>query len=112
MGRLLEVIENTPKPDHNFVGTIAFKSEELTLPNGSVMALGIDAGHWVLVYQKEKKASFVVYEYDSASNSLLVDKKSGTQHDYRQMKELIDYFFSHAYTDDLVTILPSGGDYA
>ena len=112
MSKLINAIDSTTCIDKTFIGTIAFKSEDIELPNGSTMALGIDCGRWVLIYQNEKGDSFVVYEYDSTNNSLLIDKKAGDKHDFIKMKEHINYFFTHAYTDDLVTIVPSGGENA
>ncbi len=94
--------------DHNFVGTIAFRNEQLTLPDGSTIALGIDGGHWVLVYQKGKGAQFRVYDYDGHTKLFRVDKKPGADKDLAEMKRLVKYFFSNAHTEDLVTILPSG----
>jgi len=112
MPKLVSAIDSTMHFDKAFIGTIAFKSEDIELPNGSTMALGIDCGRWVLIYQKEKGDQFVVFEYDSGNNTLLVDKKAGGKNDFLRMKEHINYFFTHAYTDDLVTIIPSGGENA
>ena len=106
MTRLAKYIEQTELPDRAFVGTIAFRNEELTLPDGSKMALGIDGGHWVLVYQQSAGATFQVFEYDQPDKKIVVDKKAGSAEDIKAFKKLIGYMFSHTDTDDLVTLLP------
>ena len=106
MTRLAKFIEQTDVLDRAFVGTIAFRNEELTLPDGSKMALGIDGGHWVLVYQKGAGSSFQVFEYDQPDHKIVVDKKAGSAEDIKTFKKLIGYMFGHADTDDLVTLLP------
>ena len=110
MAKLEEIITSAEE-NHQFVGTIAFKSEEITLPDGSTMALGIDCGHWVLVYQRKKGAAFVVYDYDSDTKAFRADKMPGTRYDFQQMRQLIKYFFASARDEDLVTILPPGSAY-
>ncbi len=92
--------------DENFVGTIAFKSEDITLPDGSKIALGIDRGHWVLIYQDPKTNEIIAYEYDEHKGNILKDKKPGTKEDIQEMCRLINYFFDNALVDDVVTILP------
>jgi len=106
MAKLEDVIFSANKEDRQFVGTIAFRNDEIFLPDGSSMALGIDGGHWVLVYQRGRGVHFTVYEYDSNKQALRVDKKPGSDEDYKEMKKLIGYFFSHARTEDLITIIP------
>jgi hypothetical protein len=106
MTRLAKFIEQVDLPDRNFVGTIAFRSEELTLPDGSKMALGIDGGHWVLVYQKGAGSAFQVFEYDQPSRNILVDKKAGSAEEIKTFKQLLAYLFANAEVDDLVTLLP------
>lgn len=106
MARVAEYLENVDFHDEKFIGTIAFRSEEITLPDGSKMALGIDDGHWVLVYQEMAGASFKCFEYDSHAKKINVDKKSGGEADFRQFKKLVSYFMSNTRVDDLVTILP------
>ena len=106
MTRLAKYIEQVDLPDKNFVGTIAFRSEELTLPDGSKMALGIDGGHWVLVYQPGAGSAFRVFEYDQHDCKIVVDKKAGSTEDIKTFKKLIGYLFESAEVDDLVTILP------
>ena len=106
MTQLAKFIEQTDAPDRNFVGTITFRSEELTLPDGSKMALGIDGGHWVLVYQPGAGSSFQVFEYDQPNRKIIVDKKNGSVDDIKTFKKLVGYMFAHADTDDLVTLLP------
>ena len=51
MPTINKYIANIDSINKQFIGTIAFKSEEITLPDGSKMALGLDDGHWVLIYQ-------------------------------------------------------------
>lgn len=75
MARLDDVLGPVSGEDHLFVGTIAFRNEQLTLPDGSTIALGIDDAHWVLIYQKEKKAPFVVYDYDENTKLFRVRQK-------------------------------------
>lgn len=76
MSKLAEYVEKVDFLDKKFIGTIAFRNEELTLPDGSKMALGIDDGHWVLVYQEKPGASFHVFEYDQSTGRILLDKKA------------------------------------
>ncbi len=106
MTKIMNFLEKTDFRDKNFVGTVAFRNEELTLPDGSKMALGIDDGHWVLVYQAEAGKNFQVFEYDRHSGKLIVDKKPGEKEELKDFKRLVGYFFSHADVDDLVTLLP------
>lgn len=112
MAKLEDVLIAVNREDRQFVGTIALRSDEISLPDGSSMALGIDGGHWVLVYQNGKGSPFVVYEYDSNKQTLRIDKKTGSDEDFKEMKKLIGYFFSHARTEDLIPIIPprSGHD--
>ena len=109
MTRLAKYLENIANEDQKFIGTIAFRSEELTLPDGSKMALGIDGGHWVLVYQEKPGKTFHVYECDWRDRKIAVDKKSGSEPDFQHFKKLIQYLFSQAQVEDLVTILPPQG---
>jgi len=106
MTRLAEYLENADLKDSHFVGTITFSSEEKTLPDGSKIALGIDGGHWVLVYQKEAGGHFQVFEYDQKKKKVFIDKKPGKQEELKLFKKLAGYFFSNAHIEDLVTILP------
>lgn len=92
--------------DHDFVGTITFRNEELTLPDGSKVALGIDDGHWVLVYQQGAGSSFQVFEYDQRQKRVILDKKAGGQEEINLFRRLVHYFFSHVSVGDLVTITP------
>jgi len=92
--------------DENFIGTIAFRSEGVVLPDGSKMALGIDDGRWVLIHQKPKSKEIICYEYNSHDRRLLVDKKLGSKEDLDTMTRLVSYFFENADVDDLVTIFP------
>ena len=106
MGKVIHAISVVNVEDQHFVGTIAFKSEQVELPDGSKMALGIDGGRWVLIYQKPASKEIVCYEYNSNDRKLLVDMKLGGKEDLIQMNRLISYFFTHADTEDLVTIFP------
>jgi hypothetical protein len=92
--------------DQNFVGTIALKSEQVALPDGSKIALGIDGGRWVLIYQKPNSREIVCYEYNSNDRKLLVDMHLGNKEDLVRMNMLISYFFENTDSDDLVTIFP------
>ena len=106
MSKLAEYLEKVDFQDKNFVGTIAFRNEELTLPDGSKMALGIDGGRWVLVFQKTAGAPFQVFECDWPERKILLDKKVGGEEEFRFFKSLLGQFFSQVRIDDLVTILP------
>ena len=99
-------ISGTKLEDQNFMGTIALRSEQITLPDGCKMALGIDDGIWVLIHQDCPSDRIVCYEYDSHEDRILVDKKQGSSDDIGVMAKLISYFFENANVDDLVTILP------
>jgi hypothetical protein len=106
MTKLLGYLDKTDFRDKNFIGTVAFRNEELTLPDGSKMALGIDDGHWVLVYQSEAGKAFQVFEYDRHSGKIIIDKKNGAAEELRLFKKLVGNLFSNANVDDLVTLLP------
>ena len=92
--------------EHNkkFAGTIAFRNEKLTLPDGSKVALGIDSERWVILYQKIPSKPFTIFEYNAATHSLLVDKKVGSEEDHKTLTTIIKYFFSKADVSDVVTI--------
>lgn len=106
MPTITDYLERVDFQDTKFVGTLALKSEELTLPNGSKMALGIDDGHWVLVQQKEAGGPFRHFECDLAEKKIVLDNKTGGEREFAEFKQLITYFFTHAMVDDLVTLLP------
>ena len=106
MPSINQTISSVRKEDGNFIGTIAFRSESISLPDGSKMALGIDDGRWVLIFEKNPGENIVCYEYNSHDGKLLVDKGRGTRADLSKMNELVSYFFENADVDDLVTILP------
>ena len=108
MPKLAEYIVAETFLDRNFVGTIAFRDEKLSLPDGSKMALGLDDGHWVLIYQGQAGASFKVFEYDQHNDKLLIDKRSGNKEDFGLFKKLVANFYRGADIGDLVTILPPG----
>jgi|WetSurMetagenome_2_1015567.scaffolds.fasta_scaffold423600_1 hypothetical protein len=90
--------------DREFAGTVAFKNDKLTLPDGSKVALGMDRELWVLVYQKFSGENITVYEFNTKTGSVLVDKKLGTEKDKKFVKDVIKNFFEHADMDDVVTI--------
>lgn len=104
--QLKEAANGILNEDQEFVGTIAFRSDEISLPDRSSMALGIDGPHWVLVYQKERGAQFMVFEYDNRTGVFRKDKRPGTHEEYQEMRRHVKYFFEHAHTEDLVTIMP------
>lgn len=106
MTKLVDYLGNVDVLDQAFVGTIAFRNEELTLPDGSKIALGIDGGHWVLVFQKAAGAHFQVFEYDQRQKRVILDKKVGGPDELQLFKKLVNYFLSHASEEDLVTIIP------
>ena len=109
MAKLTETLAKVDFQDKNFIGTVAFRNEEITLPDGSKMALGIDGSHWVLVYQKQAGARFQVFECDWNAKKVSLDKKPGTDEDLKLFKKLTGYFISSANSDDLVTIMPPRG---
>lgn len=106
MSKITAYLEPVNFEDKNFVGTIALRNEQLTLPDGSKAALGIDGDHWVLVYQKTSGAPFQVFEYDHKDKTIVLDKKPGGLVESKIFRRLVNYFFQHAEVEDLVTILP------
>ncbi|MFH1347874.1 MAG: hypothetical protein ABIH22_04210 [Candidatus Margulisiibacteriota bacterium] len=107
MSKVVDYLEKVDILDKQFVGTIAFRSEELTLPDGSKIALGIDDGHWILIYQREAKARFIVYKYIQADEKIFVDQKAGNKDDILDFKKHVAYFMKHARVEELVTLLPT-----
>lgn len=103
---LARYLEKVDFQDKQFIGTIALRSEEITLPDGSKMALGIDDGHWVLVYQKAPGAPFQAFKYNQHENKIEVDQKPGGEREFKIFRKHIEYFFTHAEIEDLVTLLP------
>ncbi|MBU0630018.1 MAG: hypothetical protein KKC80_03765 [Candidatus Margulisbacteria bacterium] len=106
MVKITEFLEGVSTLDQKFIGTVAFRSEELTLPDGSKVALGLDDGHWVLVYQERSGAPFEVFDYSAHDRKIFIDKKPGGAGELARFKKIIQYFLSHGQTADLVTILP------
>ncbi|KPJ66728.1 hypothetical protein AMJ44_07915 [candidate division WOR-1 bacterium DG_54_3] len=106
MPALSKYLDRVDFQDKQFVGTITLKSEEIALPDGSKMALGIDDGLWMLVYQKAPHAPFKAFKYIQPENKILVDQKPGGEGDLKDFKKLVKYFFTHAKVEDLVTLLP------
>jgi hypothetical protein len=92
------------KVDKEFAGTIAFKNETISLPDGSKVAIGMDGDRWVIIYQEAPQTPFVVYEYNAAKRSVVVDKKLGGPEALDKVGKMVNYFFEHADIDDLVTI--------
>jgi hypothetical protein len=106
MSRLAEYLEKVDSRDDRFVGTVAFRNEEIILPDGSKMALGIDDGHWVLVYQEKAGSAFQVFECDWHNRKIWLDKKAGAEKEFNFFKSRLKYFFSSSQLNDLVTLLP------
>jgi hypothetical protein len=106
MTYLANYLETVDVCDQKFVGTIAFRNEELTLPDGSKLALGVDGCHWVMVYQEQPGARFQIIEYDQQAGRIVIDKKPGGEDELKIFKQRLRYFFEHARVDDLVTIMP------
>jgi hypothetical protein len=94
--------------DKEFVGTIAFKNEKLSLPDDSKVAIGMDGERWVIVYQEAPHLPFIVCEYNAEKQTVVVDKKPGGPEDIDKVKKIVNYFFEHAEIDDLVTIESEG----
>jgi len=106
MPKLDNYLQSVDFQDKNFIGTVTFKSEEIALPDGSKIALGIDDGHWVLVYQKGSGASFKVYRYNQLENRIHVDQRPGGEKDMGEFKSHVNYFLRNAQVEDLVTLIP------
>ena len=102
-------LEKVSFHDKQFIGTITFRSEDVSLPDGSKIALGIDDGHWVLIYQPPAGQRISVYKYDRHENKLMIDQRSGGEKELADFLAHLKYFFDHAKTEDLVTLLPPGG---
>lgn len=104
--KIAEFMIGVETVDRDFIGTIAFRNEELTLPDGSKVALGLDDGHWVVVYQSGGGAPFEVLDYNVHDQKIFVDKKVGGEKELARFRKIVKYFMGHAQTTDLVTILP------
>ena len=109
MPTLEKYLEKIAFQDKQFIGTIAFKSEEISLPDGSKIALGIDDGIWLLVYQKAPNTPFMVFKFNQAENQILVDQKPGGLEEIKIFKKHLEYFLTHVKVEDLVTLLPPKG---
>ena len=109
MPLLSKYLEKIDFLDKRFVGTIALKSEEIALPDGSKIALGIDDGLWVLVFQQAPHAPFKMFKYNQSENKILVDQKPGSAEDLKNFRKLVKYFFTHVKVEDLVSLLPPAG---
>ena len=92
--------------DENFSGTLALRDDHPTLPDGSVMSLGIEGRRWVLLFQETPTKPFRHYLYNAAAGYIEVDGNPGTIGDVREMMRHIQYFFDHVKQDELVA-LPS-----
>lgn len=110
MTRVAEYLGNVDFLDKDFIGTVTFRNEELSLPNGNKIALGIDGAHWVLVYQEKAGAQFTIFECDWREKKINVDKKSGSQKDLKFFIKLVSYFLAEAKVDELVTIQPPSAE--
>ena len=104
MPTIKQSLSQVADKNREFAGTIAFKNETLSLPDGSKIAIGMDGERWVIIYQEIPQAPFVMYEYNAAKHSVVIDKKLGSSQDLIKVKKLVNYFFAHAEVDDLVTI--------
>ena len=104
MTHISDYLQQVEGQDEQFIGTIAFRSEEETLPDGSKIALGIDDGCWVLVHQRDRQIK--VYEYNLYKKKILLDKNPGKAEEINRFFELVRYFFKNARVEDLVTIAP------
>jgi len=94
----------TNRTDREFVGTVAFRNEKLSLPDGSKVAIGIDGERWVIVYQEAPQSPFVVYEFNANKHTVIVDKKLGEPADVDRVKKIVSYFYENAQIEDVVTI--------
>lgn len=92
--------------DKSFIGTVTFRNEELTLPDGSKIALGIDGGRWVLVFQERSGSPFRIFEYNQKDQKVFLDKKIGGEEELKRFKKLVKYFLAEASVEELVTLLP------
>jgi hypothetical protein len=106
MALVRQGIAQTTGIDKEFVGTISFRNEKLTLPDGSKVAIGIDSDVWVIVYQQAPKSPFIVYEFNATKGTVVVDKKPGKAEDMTNVRRIVNYFFDHTEVDDLVTLIP------
>ncbi|MBU0671404.1 MAG: hypothetical protein KJ732_00080 [Candidatus Margulisbacteria bacterium] len=109
MALLNKHLENIHFQDKHFIGTVTFKNEELALPDGTKMALGMDDGHWVLIYQRPAEQHMKVYKYDHHDKKIMVDQKAGQEKDLDEFMAHLSYFFENTRTEDLVTLLPPQG---
>ncbi len=103
---LSQYLKRVDFQDKQFIGTIALRSEEFTLPDGSKIALGIDDGLWVLIYQTPAAPHIRVYKYDQHENRITVDQKPGKEKELAEFKEHLKYFMDHAKVEELITLLP------
>lgn len=108
MTSIKQGLSQVSKIDRDFTGTVAFRNDQIALPDGSKVAVGIDGERWVIVHQKAPKAPFVIYEYNADKSTILVDKRNGGPDDIGRVREIINYFFEHAQTEDVVTIESEG----
>ncbi len=108
MPTISQNLSNVSLVDREFSGTVAFRNEKLTLPDGSKVAIGIDDDLWVIVYQRSANTPFMVYEFNAKKKTVVVDKRPGEAADIQAVRKIINYFFEHADVDDLVTIVAGG----
>jgi hypothetical protein len=60
----------------------------------------------VLVYQKAPGAHFKVFKYNQLEDKIFIDQKAAGEQEFKNFKKHLEYFFSHAKVEDLVTLLP------
>ena len=108
MPTIKQSLSHVTNIDKEFIGTIAFRNEKLSLPDGSKVAIGIDGERWVIVYQEAPHTPFMVCEYNAEKQTAIIDKKPVGAETMARIKGIVAYFFEHAEVDDLVTI-ESGG---
>jgi hypothetical protein len=96
--------------NREFTGTVAFRNEKLSLPDGSKVAIGIDGERWVIVYQESPNLPFIVYEFNANKQLVIVDKKMGETKDIERVKVIVNYFFEHTDVDDVMTIEAGGNE--
>jgi len=108
MPTIKQELSHVSLTDMEFIGTVALKNDKLSLPDGSKVAIGMDDGRWVIVYQQAPQLPFILYEFNAGRNTVVVDKKPGGARDYEKVHEIVRYFFEQAEIDDVVTIEPGG----
>ena len=93
--------------ERDFNGTVTFRDDHTTLPDGSKMSLGIERGRWVVLIQGSSHQHIRCYMYNAENGHIEVDGVPGTIGDVSAMMKHIEYFLEHVRTEDLVTIPPT-----